>query len=248
MLTLQLPSELPQEPVLAEFQGHEIVFYPIGEKTYQALVGVPYGLQPGSVQMMVRLGEGESLKSFPVSFSVVDGSYPSETLSVPPKMVNPSKKDLKRIKKEQVEIGKVYNQVTREKFWQGAWSLPIDSPVTSVFGTKRVYNGELQSYHGGLDLKANINTPVFAAAPGKVAIAKSLYYTGNTVFIDHGFGIITVYAHLNRLKVKVGQMIKQKQLIGLSGKTGRVTGPHLHWQVVVHHVKVNPLDAMKVIQ
>ena len=247
-LSLQIPSDLPRKPVLGEFQGKEINFFPIDESNFQALIAIPYGQTPGPVNMTVRLGEGESLKSFQLSFTVVDGSYPSETLTVPPKMVTPSPKDLRRIKKEVIEIGKVYNSVTPEKFWKGPFILPINSPVTSVFGSKRVYNGELQGYHGGLDLKANVGTTVYAAAAGKVAMSKNLYYTGNTVFIDHDYGVVTVYAHLKKLRVKKGQMVTKKQLLGLSGKTGRVTGPHLHWQVVVQHIKVNPLDALKVIQ
>jgi murein DD-endopeptidase MepM/ murein hydrolase activator NlpD len=247
-LSLQIPSDLPRRPVIGDFQGREIVFFSADDFNFQAFVPVPYGQTPGPVDMTVRLGEGENLKSFQLSFTVVDGSYPSETLTVPPKMVTPNKKDMKRIRKEQLEIGKIYNTLTPEKFWMGPFTLPIESSVTSVFGSKRVYNGELQGYHGGLDLKANVNTRVFAAAAGKVVLAKNLYYTGNTVFLDHGYGLITVYAHLNKLRVKFGQKVKKKQLLGLSGKTGRVTGPHLHWQVVVQHIKVNPLDAMKVIQ
>jgi len=91
-------------------------------------------------------------------------------------------------------------------------------------------------------------TPVYSAAPGIVVLAKNLFYTGNTVMIDHGYGIITLYAHMTELKVKKDDVVEQRRLLGLSGKTGRVSGPHLHWQAVVHHVKVNPIGLTEVMR
>ena len=138
--------------------------------------------------------------------------------------------------------------MTLKKFWQGPFELPIQSRVTSAFGTRRVYNGVLKSFHTGLDLKAAMNTPIHAAAPGIVALSKNLFYTGNTVILDHGYGILTVYAHMNLRKVKVGDVVDVQQILGLSGKTGRVNGPHLHWQGIAHQVKVNPLGLVQVVK
>jgi murein DD-endopeptidase MepM/ murein hydrolase activator NlpD len=99
-----------------------------------------------------------------------------------------------------------------------------------------------------MDLKAAMETPVYSAAPGIIVLAKNLFYTGNTVMMDHGYGVVTLYAHMNELKVKVGEVVPVHKLLGLSGKTGRVSGPHLHWQAVVHHVKVNPIGLTEVMR
>jgi murein DD-endopeptidase MepM/ murein hydrolase activator NlpD len=113
--------------------------------------------------------------------------------------------------------------------------------VTSSFGSRRVYNGIQSSAHTGLDFKAPKGTPIYAASRGRVALAKNLFFTGNTVILDHGYGVLTLYAHMSKLKVKKGQMVEGGHLLGLSGMTGRVTGPHLHWMAIIHKQKVNPI-------
>ncbi|MGZ3688040.1 MAG: M23 family metallopeptidase, partial [Bdellovibrionota bacterium] len=179
---------------------------------------------------------------------VVDGNYPSETLHVAGKHVNPSPRMMPRIQREQHEAAAIYDRLTKVKYWNGPFQMPVKSAITSAFGSKRIYNGELKNFHPGVDLKAPMRTRIRAAAPGVIVMAKNLYYTGNTVMIDHGYGVITLYAHMSKLKVKKGQLVRSGQLLGLSGMTGRVTGPHLHWQAVIHHVKINPLDLTKVMR
>jgi murein DD-endopeptidase MepM/ murein hydrolase activator NlpD len=237
-IDLSLPAGQKADKIEGKFEESTFTFFPDGSGGYQAVFGVPHDHKPeaSTVQVMI---DG---KTTDVSFKIVDAKYPSETLHVDPKKVVPPKKVMARIGREVAEVGKIYATETHEKYWSGPFVYPIESPVTSVFGTKRVYNGEKKGYHGGLDLKAPIGTPIHAAAPGVVVLAKELYFTGNTVMIDHGYGVITLYAHMSELKVKVGDKVDTKTLLGLSGKTGRVTGPHLHWQAVIHKVKVNPAD------
>jgi murein DD-endopeptidase MepM/ murein hydrolase activator NlpD len=126
--------------------------------------------------------------------------------------------------------------------------LPIDSKVTSIYGTKRTFNGEMRSFHQGLDLRAKTGTPVRAPAGGTVVLAKDLFFTGNTVILDHGYGIFTIYAHMSKLGVKKGEKVNVKQQLGLSGATGRASGPHLHWGAQVNKSKVNPLELTRVMQ
>ena len=138
--------------------------------------------------------------------------------------------------------------IRREKYWKGSFQVPINSAVTSTFGNKRIFNGEMKSFHQGLDLRAAMGTPIHAASGGVIVLAKNLFMTGNTVLIDHGYGIFTVYAHMSKLQVKKGQEVKPGETLGLSGMTGRASGPHLHWGAVINRFKVNPTDLTTVLQ
>ncbi len=230
-----------------EFEGLSFSFFTapdLGPQVYEAVLGIPYERKPGKGTIKVQ-----GMKILDIPIDIVDGHYPSETLHVDGRRVNPTqKKDLIRIKKEFAEVGAIYKKVTLQKYWNGPFDFPIQSTVTSPFGSKRIYNGSLKNYHPGMDLRAPMETPVFSAAPGIVVLAKNLFYTGNTVMMDHGYGVVTLYAHMNELKVKKGDIVSKRTLLGLSGKTGRVSGPHLHWQAVIHHVKVNPIGLTQVMR
>ena len=233
------------QEVTGEFEGIHIPFYS-GEGYSEAILGVPYERKPGPGVVKVIVGLQASID---VKLTVLESNYSNEILHVDGRRVNPTrKKDLLRIRHDQEEVKEIYQKVTQLKFWKGPFLLPIKSLITSPFGIRRLYNGKLKNFHPGLDLKAAVGTPVMSSASGVIVLAKSLFYTGNTVMIDHGYGIITLYAHMNRITVKVGETVGPNQLLGYSGKTGRVNGPHLHWQAVVHHVKINPLDLTTVIR
>lgn len=238
-----------------EYEGVKFPFYPAGQPgAFEALFAIPFNRKPGVTSVRVSYSSGAAPQAGETSFTVeaplevIDGNYRSETLSVSERHVNPRKSDLARIKRDQAEVGRIYSSVTEEKRWSGPFVLPIESAVTSPFGTKRVFNGEMKSFHGGLDLRAQVGTPIYAPAGGEVVLSKDLFFTGKTVMIDHGYGLVTIYAHMSKLKVKVGQKVRSRQLLGLSGKTGRVSGPHLHWQAVLHKQKVNPIDLTKLSQ
>jgi len=247
LVTVRFLDGVQAQAPTAQFEHIQIPFYPVSTKpgSYEAVLGVPYDHQPGQSKIIVSM-KSEQILELPLL--IEDGKYPSEKLKVSKKMVNPPKSVMARIVREQKEIKKLYEQVIEQKYWNGPFSLPIQSQIISIFGTKRVYNGQHNGFHGGLDLRAAVGTPIFAPASGVVVMAKNLYYTGNTVFLDHGYGVITFYAHMSKLNVKQGQKITGHDLLGLSGKTGRVNGPHLHWQAMIHHVKVNPVDLTQVMR
>ncbi len=247
LLEVFVPPSFQSNEISAEFEGIRLPFFQSNQSEpgrYETILGVPYERNPGPASLSVQLKKtGQPPQKMDVPFLIKEGNYPSGVLKVDDRRVNPTrKKDLMRILKETKEIGEIYDRMTEKKYWKGPLIFPIQSQITSQYGKKRTYNGKLKSYHSGVDLKAALNTPVHATASGIVVLAKNLFYTGNTVIIDHGYGILTLYAHLSRLKVKKGQEVATQQLIGLSGKTGRVTGPHLHWTAIVHHIKVNPIS------
>ena len=159
---------------------------------------------------------------------VLKVKWPEQQISVKKTFVNPPKETMKRI--------------DAERYWRGEFQRPVPGVVTSAFGGRRMFNGELRSYHRGVDLRGAEGTPIKAVADGKVTIAQNMYFAGNTVYLDHGQGVVSSYAHMSRLDVKPGEMVKAGQQIGLVGATGRVTGPHLHLGVNILGVAVDPLS------
>ncbi|MBX1886750.1 M23 family metallopeptidase [Campylobacter peloridis] len=171
-----------------------------------------------------------------------EGNYTKESLKVSSSKVNPPKNVLERIKTEYKEALSVYNSYTNNALFNGKFIYPLESKITSEFGKARLFNGSLKSYHSGTDFRAASGTKIKASNDGIVKIASNRYYAGNSVVIDHGYGIYSQYYHLSKLYVKVGQKVKKGEVIGLSGASGRVTGPHLHFGILVNGVQVNPLD------
>jgi len=154
--------------------------------------------------------------------------FPRENLKVAGKYVAPSPEDEARIARERARLQTVYAQVTPPRA-EGPFVRPVPGSATGTFGTRRFFNGAPRAPHPGVDLRAAVGTPVSASGPGRVALAGDLHFSGGTVILDHGGGLFTVYAHLSRIDVSEGEEVAQGARIGLSGATGRVTGPHLHW-------------------
>lgn len=167
--------------------------------------------------------------------------YKKESIKVAPAKANPPKSVMKRIEKERNEAIEVYRSITPNLLVNSKFIAPMSSFITSQYGNARVFNNSIKSYHGGTDYRAPIGQKVIAANDGIVRIAKDRYYAGKSVIIDHGGGIYTQYYHLDRIDVKVGQKVSKGDQIGLSGATGRVSGPHLHFGVIIRNIQVDPL-------
>jgi len=180
-------------------------------------------------------------KNLPIDLNVRNAFYPSETLSVDPAKVTPPPEAMERIEQEKAEAEALYATFTPIRYWDEPFIRPMDSNITSVYGAKRTYNGTLKSYHGGVDFRARTPQPILAANNGVVVLAKERYYAGDTVIIDHGEGIYSCYFHLSRYNVKAGQYVRKGEVIGLTGATGRITGPHLHFGMMVHSRQTDPL-------
>lgn len=199
--------------------------------------------QKGEIKLINGLKGGDET----IIFKIVEGQYNKEKITVEGSKVTPPKDVLKRIEEEREEANKIYATANVGLKFDSKFILPMSSAVTSPFGTARVFNGTLKSYHGGTDFRAAVGTSVIAANDGVVVIAKDRYYAGGSVVIDHGEGIYTQYYHLSALNVKVGQSVKKGDTIALSGASGRVSGPHLHFGVIVGGVQVNPINFVKKI-
>ena len=168
-----------------------------------------------------------------VFFKVENKEYVAEKLKVDPKRIKLSRLDQKRADEEQQILNRIYSESMNSFQFQSSFKEPMTSAVTSVYGTKRVYNKEKKGQHLGIDYRAAIGDKVPSANAGKVVFSGDLFYTGWTVIIDHGLEIFSVYGHLSKTVVNAGDFVGKDQVIGLSGNTGRTSGPHLHWGVKV---------------
>jgi murein DD-endopeptidase MepM/ murein hydrolase activator NlpD len=193
---------------------------------------------PLAVNLAYRDGRRETVR-----IAVTPRAWPIERVNgVPPKTVNPPPDIAARIRREQAEVVAARERDDdREDFAQG-FTWPVQGRISGRFGNQRIYNGDPKSPHSGMDIAVPEGTPVKAPADGIVTFAKpSLYLTGGTILLDHGFGLSSNFLHLSRLDVKPGQRVRQGQVIGAAGMTGRATGPHVHWGFNWFGVRLDPL-------
>jgi hypothetical protein len=211
------------------------------------LIAIPYHSNPGTETIGLEWNDSKGHRNLTVSLKILSGRFKSEKLQVTPSRVTPAPEDVERIKREGEEVRAVYAASRPKRLWVEPFKPPLNGLVTSPYGTRRLLNGKLKSYHGGVDFRAASGTPIYAANTGIVGLAKNLFYSGNIVILDHGSGLFTVYAHLSRIDVSPGRLVEKGQVIGLAGATGRVSGPHLHWGVKVNGVNANPLHMLQTL-
>ena len=180
-------------------------------------------------------------------FNVKVKNYPykKERLYVNKRRVSLSKKDQKRAIKEQKMLNGIYAGFHRKPFFNDKFKTPLNSKITSYYGTRRIFNGHKKTQHLGTDYRAPVGVKIKSVNRGKVVFAGNLFYTGNAVIVDHGAGIFSVYGHLSKIVAQTGEMVMKDSLLGYSGKTGRVSGPHLHWGVKIAGHWVDGISLVK---
>jgi len=229
----EVGSPVKLDSLTGSWFGHRITFTRRpGKNSWFALAGVPFKTAPGEYTIELTgfratSSEAERLKR---TFVIAAAHYPKTYvhLEVEKKFTEPNPEQLAEIA-ESVKVKDEYlNRVSPEREWDGNFTPPADAPTSDVYGSQRIFNGVAQREHQGLDFRVPAGTPIAAMNSGTVLLARFLYYEGNCVVIDHGQGLLTLYFHLSEIKVKEGDAVRRGQLIGLSGGTGRATGPHLH--------------------
>lgn len=210
----------------------------------QALVGVDLEKAPGAYRLTVAatMEDGDHA-TCTATLSVRAGKFATESLKVEKQFVEPNEQQTARAVAEQQKLRELFDRVTPEKLWRGDFQFPLRGVTKGTnFGKRRILNGQARSPHTGADFPALTGTPVYATQSGHVVLAEELYFSGNTVIIDHGLGVYSLFGHLSAFDVAAGEDVKAGGLIGRVGATGRVTGPHLHWGVTVNKARVNPVQ------
>ena len=216
---------------------------------WSALLGVDLEKAAGEYEFTVagKLPGGEAV-SCRAMVKVTEGHFLTESLTVKKQFVEPNPEQEARAAAETKRLREIYDRVTPERLWNGKFRMPLVGDFKgSNFGKRRVLNGHAGSAHSGVDFPAPTGTPVHAAQKGRVVLAEELYFSGNTVIVDHGLGIYTFYCHFSEIDAKLGDEVEAGAVLGKVGATGRVTGPHLHWGLEVEHARVNALDIVKVL-
>jgi murein DD-endopeptidase MepM/ murein hydrolase activator NlpD len=235
VLAVSGPAE--HAPVVS-YDGKRVMVLRSGDH-WLAIVGIALAETLGTHAVEIRRDHGAVE---PLSFEILDKRYSEQRLKVAPAQVNLSKKDLARVTKEQLRIRTVMQTFSTQPALVSELQLaaPIAGPRSSSFGLRRFFNDEARNPHSGMDIAASTGTPVGSAADGTVIDTGNYFFNGNTVLIEHGQGLITMYCHLSAIDVKAGEPVKRGQVIGKVGATGRVTGPHLHFGVALNRAFVDP--------
>ena len=215
--------------------------------TWRVLVGIDLGTPPGRHPVDIDAGSGSAEDRATHVLVVKARTFPTRTVTVAEGFVNPPAETLARIQQEAQELEQLWRSSAPSRLWEGAFVRPVPDPANSAFGARSIFNGQPRSPHGGADFQSPSGTPVKAPNAGRIALARDLYFTGNTVVIDHGLGLFSLFAHLSEVGVQAGAEVGTGDVVGRVGATGRVSGPHLHWTVRAGGARVDPLSLLSVL-
>src|ERR1700677_1800420 len=233
----------PADSLHGTWLDHPLVFTKARQgNAWYVLAGIDVEQVPGTYPLELSATEaaGREVRTTQ-QVTVLPGSYKTTTLHVEEKYVEPDAATLARIAADKAVKDAAFAHTSSEPLWSGSFRSPVPFAPTDSFGTRRMFNGKLASIHRGTDFHAGSGTPVAAANDGGVIIARGMFYEGNLVVVDHGQQFSTLYMHLSKIEVKVGDRVKKGQRLGLSGATGRVTGPHLHFSARWQDWYVDPV-------
>ena len=221
----------PQAPK-ATYQGKPVLVVK-EQNTWRAIVGIPLTVKPGNQHI--------SSGGRDVSFNVGSKKYPEQHITLKNKrQVNPNPADIKRIDNELAIQIKAYRTFSPNTPSNLLLDKPVNGPLSSKFGVRRFFNGEERNPHAGLDFAVPAGTPIKTPAAGKVILIGNYFFNGNTVFVDHGQGFISMFCHMSKIDTRVGQQLARGDVVGKVGSTGRATGPHMHWNVSLNDARVDP--------
>ena len=237
-------------PVAAlHVRAFERELWPFAENstTWRVLVGIDLEVPSGKYSVAITAGEGVAQSRAAHVLLVQPKTFQTRKLTVDPAFVNPPADVQPRIQSEAARLARVWGSPSKSRFWNGQFVRPVGEAANSAFGSRSVFNGQARNPHSGADFASPAGTPVRSPNAGRVALAGDLYFTGNTVVLDHGLGLFSLFAHLESIDVREGDSVVAGQFLGNVGATGRVTGPHLHWTVRLNDARVDPLALLSVL-
>lgn len=251
LIRVQAPNAEKPE---GEWLGRKLEFFrsPASKEIWYALAGVdveaPAG--PSTLKITARISPDKgqaATRDLTQEIAIHPARYRTASISVPPKFVEPGPEEKVEIEADRKLKDQAFAQAEKsgKPLWSGSFLAPVKAQATDSFGTRRTFNGKLASIHKGTDFRAATGTPVLAGNAGTVLLAQHLYYEGNCVMLDHGQRLISISMHLSRIDVKPGDRVTRGQQLGLSGATGRVTGPHLHWAIRWQGAMLDPAKLLR---
>lgn len=246
LAVLTVTTRTPLDEVRVLGFGQDLKPIRVNATEWKVLVGIDLETKPGRYDVSIITGATESGRLTQL-LTVLPKTFATRKLTVAAAFVNPPAEEAARIKNDTERLNRVWASSSPESLWSGAWTRPVPGAANSVFGTRSIFNGEPRNPHSGADFQGAAGTPVKAPNGGRVVLAGDLYFTGNTVVIDHGGGLFSLFAHLRTINVHEGDAIATSAILGELGATGRVTGPHLHWSVRLNNARVDPLSLLALL-
>lgn len=243
VLTIRTPETV--QTVHVHAFDRRVLPFRVDARTWRALVGIDLATVPGTYPVSIDANPGADHASY--DLVVTARRFRTRTLTVDPAFVTPPASAQDRIERDARLLEATWRHSAAERLWTGPFVRPVAEPANSAFGTRSVFNGKPRNAHGGADFMSPAGTPIGAPNAGLVVVARSLYFSGNTVIIDHGLGLFSLLAHLSAFEVHEGDRLTARQVVGRVGATGRVTGPHLHWAVRAEGARVDPLSLLAVL-
>jgi murein DD-endopeptidase MepM/ murein hydrolase activator NlpD len=226
--------------------SENIHFSPNGQGEYTAIVGIDLEAKPGPLKIAVK---GTTLsgdrRETHLTLEIKEKAFPKEELSVAAEFDRLTAEVKERIRREQQQYSRVFAASLANRLWEAPFIEPVAGKITSPFGFRRIVNGMPRAPHTGVDLRAPIGTEVVAANHGRVVLLADFFFSGKSLILDHGGGLFTMYFHLSEFKVGEGALVRKGDIIALSGMSGRVTGPHLHWGARLNNARVDPLELIE---
>jgi len=223
-----------------------IIFYPDYHDQYGALVGIDLESKPRLTNVIIKgTTSAGAQKRVQIPLNIKAKSFPQESFVVAAEFDDLGPEVLDRIRREQAQLEEVFSVSAPKRLWELPFILPVPGEMTSAFGYRRIINGIPRAPHTGVDLRALLGSDVLAANHGRIALMGEFFYSGKTIVLDHGCGLYTMYFHLSEFNVEKGAEVRKGEIIGLSGMTGRVTGPHLHWGARLNGARVDPFDLIQ---
>lgn len=246
VIRLTIDTSTPVETLGVSVFGTTFPAFPVDETNWQALIGVDLDVEPGVHTVSIVATHAGGVRSTTRTIEVKPKQFPTRRLTVEPRYVEPPPTVTDRIVREARQLNAIWAAHSPTRFWDGAFAAPVPDKPNSAFGSRSVFNNQPRSPHGGADFASPSGRVVRAPNAGRVVLAEDLYYTGGSVAIDHGLGLVSLFAHLSSIDATPGTTVKAGDAIGRVGATGRVTGPHLHWTVRLAGTRVDPLSLMNV--
>lgn len=225
---------------MVEFMGSKINLYPLNENHLLAIVPVDIDTAPAKYDINITIGEGRHK----TEITVRRHEFKTIKLTLPEGKVTLSPEDEERAAREAELLNKIWPEITAPA-WSGRFTSPINSEVSTGFGVKRIMNEKKTSVHKGTDFRGETGAPVKAINSGTVVLTEDLFFGGNTLIVDHGMGLYSIYMHLSKFGVSKGEKVSKSQIIGSIGSTGRASGPHLHMSVRLNGFSINPESLFK---
>ena len=237
----------PADTMAARAFDRDLATFRLDATRWQALLGIDIDTKPGTYEVTFEATSAGHTVTATTELHITAGAFGRRVLRVDDTFVNPPEPAIARLTSEAREIEQLWMQSEPRRLWDLGFVRPVPGRANGAFGSRSIFNGQPRQPHGGADFLSPAGTPILAPNSGRIVLARDLYFTGNTVVIDHGLGVFSLLAHLSVMDVHQGELVTRGQTIGQVGATGRVTGPHLHWGVRMNGARVDPLSLLATV-